>query len=204
MQFIERKKSNYGLRHKSKEGFTLLELLIVSAALAVISLAIYATFNSGIKIWQKINITVPEEDLNIFFIKFTSDLKNSFTFNDINFLGREDSIEFPTLVHSPRLGKKTVGQMIYSYDYNKGILQREQRDFSQIYNDEAGVVTLSLDNITRLKFHYYAYDEDTKEYFWQEEWFSEGAPVAVMMELKLDYGTQTKVFKKTVTIPVGS
>ena len=216
MRFIGRKRKNSGLRFavsglrlKSfstvicKKGFTLLELLVVSAVLAVVALAIYATFNSGIKIWQQMNVQAAEEDLNIFFIKFSSDLKNSFSFNGLNFLGREDSLEFPTLVYSPRLGKKTVGQIIYSYNYTKEELQREARDYSQIYNDEKGQLTLSLNNIGRLKFHYYVYDEDTKEYFWQDEWFNEGLPVAVRMELELNDGGQTKMFRKTVAIPVG-
>lgn len=216
------KKNNYGIRGTGyglrntdyvprspfpvprKQAFTLIELIIVAGALAVISLAIYAVFNSGMKIWENINIQVAEEDLNIFFDKFTTDLSNSFKFTGIDFLGKEDKLEFPTLVYSPNLNKKTVGQIIYSYNSAKEMLEREQRDFSQHYDDEKGTIALLLRNIKMVKFRYYVYDEETKEYFWQDEWFGEGLPVAVKLELILDDGTQSKRFAKTVTIPLSS
>ena len=94
-------------RARVKKGaFTLVELLIVCAVIGAIALAIYATFNSGIKIWQSISVQAPAEDVNIFFGKFSSDLRGSFEFAGIAFFGKEDSFEFPTLVYSPHLGKK--------------------------------------------------------------------------------------------------
>ena len=49
---------------------TLIELLITMTILAVISTAIYASLNSGLKIWKRINQQLVHEDLDIFFHDF--------------------------------------------------------------------------------------------------------------------------------------
>ena len=111
-------------RTQKVQGFTLIEMLVVTVMLSVISLAIYATFNNGIKIWQKINKPIPQEDLYIFLDRFVSDVKNTFKFTGLNFLGKVDRLEFPALVDSPRLNKKTVGQVVYFYNSTSGALNR--------------------------------------------------------------------------------
>jgi len=188
---------------KPNIGFTLVELLLVLAMLAIVSLAVYATFNSGIKIWQRINTEIPEEDLDIFFYKFSSDLRNSFKFTGIDFLGEKDKVAFSTLVDSQRLKKRTIGQVIYSYDFLAEILNREERDFSQIYSDESNIATQSLRNIKSLKFQYYSYDKEKKEYLWNDEWQKKELPLAIRIELEFDDSTQANKFTKTVSIPAG-
>lgn len=191
---------------KKSKGFTLIELLIVCSMLAVISLAIYAVFDSGMKIWENISIRVPEEDLNIFFEKFAADLNNCFKFTGIKFVGREERLQFPGLVYSHNTAKRTVGEVAYSYDFAKDTPSREQRDYSEYYNNELPTVTASLKNISMLKFRYYVYDKLSKEYYWQDEWSeeNEGLPLAVRMELELNDGTKSRRFVKTVTIPVSN
>src|SRR3989338_4885613 len=81
-------------RKRFLSGFTLIELLIVSALLAVVSLALFSVFNSGIKIWQRINQTSINEDLNIFLSKFARDLANGFSFSAINFSGDAERMQF--------------------------------------------------------------------------------------------------------------
>ncbi len=190
-------KNNY----RRVAAFTLIEMLIVTAIISVVALAIYATLNNGIKIWQKVNRQLPEEDLNIFFDKFSLDLRNSFKFSGINFSGTIDTLEFPTLVNSLRLQKRTVGKLIYAYEPASRILNRQQMDFSAVYSDEDIPVQQSLKNVKSLRFQYYFYDKERKEYLWQDEWLKEGLPLAVKMELEFDDGRETKKFTKTVGIP---
>ncbi|MCM8782371.1 MAG: prepilin-type N-terminal cleavage/methylation domain-containing protein [Candidatus Omnitrophica bacterium] len=187
------------------KGFTLLEMLIVSAILSVVALAIYASLNNGIKIWQMVNKTLPEEDLNIFFDKFSLDIRNAFKFAGINFLGTKDALEFPTLVNSPRLQKRTVGKVIYTYVPRNRMLNRYQVDFDGVYSGETDRGLLqSLKNVTSLNFQYYFYDKERKEYLWQDEWLKGGLPLAIKVEMEFDNGRETKKFAKTVGIPSGS
>lgn len=190
------------MRKKNSLGFTLIEMLIVTAIISVVALAIYATLNNGIKIWQRLNSQLPEEDLNIFFDKFSLDLRNSFKFSGINFSGTIDTLEFPTLVNSLRLQKRTVGKLIYVYEPQNRILNRYQVDFAGVYSGESNAsCQQSLRNIRVLKFQYYLCDEQKKEYFWQDEWSNEGLPLAVRVELEFDDGKEIKKFTRTISIP---
>ncbi len=187
---------------RTKKGFTLIEMIMVSALLAVMSLAIYATFNNGMKIWQRVNQSIAEEDLNIFLDKFSGDLRNSFKFTGTKFLGKEDGLEFATLVDSAALQKRSVGKIIYFYDPTAEALSREYLDFSQVYSGENNSHKQSLKNIRALKFQYYLYDPQKKEYLWQDEWLKEELPLAVRIELEFNNGTVVGNFTRTVGIPV--
>jgi prepilin-type N-terminal cleavage/methylation domain-containing protein len=189
---------------QTKKGFTLIEMLLVTTMVAVISLAVYATFNSGIKIWQRVNKQIAEEDINIFFDKFASDLRNTFKFSGINFSGKEDEVEFATIVNSPRLHIQTVGMSLYSYDSRAKALKREQMDFSQLCNHEANPAQVLLKEVTALKFSYYFFDKDAKQYIWGKEWDRDGLPLAVRIELSVgpDEKEKAKKFVRTINIPV--
>jgi len=190
------------LNQQTIKGFTLIEMLIVTAILSVVALAIYATLNNGIKVWQRVNSQSPEEDLNIFFDKFSLDLRNSFKFTGINFIGTIEKVEFSTLVNSPRLQKRTVGKLIYVYEPQNQILNRYQVDFAGVYSGEAGLVQQSLKNVRALKFQYYLYDKQNKVYLWQDDWSKESLPLAVRVELEFDNGAEIKKFTKTIGIPI--
>ena len=186
-----------------RPGFTLIEMLIVTAILSVVALAVFATLNNGIKIWQKVNRQLPEEDLNIFFDKFAHDVKNTFKFTGIIFSGTIEKVEFPTLVNSLRLQKRTVGKLIYAYEPETRILNRYQVDFAGVYSGESKASPQqTLKNVRALKFQYYLYNEQNKVYLWQDEYgYKEGLPLAVRVELEFDDGAEIKKFTKTVSIP---
>jgi prepilin-type N-terminal cleavage/methylation domain-containing protein len=187
---------------KKNNAFTLIEMLIVTALLCVISLGIYSTFNSGIKIWQRLNKEVPEQDLYIFFDKFASDLRNSLKFKAINFSGTQNRFDFATIVNSPRMGKRTVGSVSYYYDPKAEAVYKEERDFACVYAGGRGVVKEMLKNIKSLEFQYYSYDIEKKEYIWQDGWVKENLPLAVWLQVEIRDGDKVFKFSKTVNIPV--
>jgi len=188
---------------KKNKGVTFIELMVVVVILSVVSLALYSTFNNGIKIWQRINKQLPEEDLDIFFDRFSRDLSNSLKFTGINFLGTEKRLEFATLLSSSRLEKRTVGKVIYFYEPGRKVLNRQQKDFAQVYSAEEGMGTETLRNIKFLRLRYYIYDKEKKEYFWKDESSTGKIPLAVSIELELSDDMQAYNFTKTVSIPVG-
>jgi len=183
-------------------GFTLVELLLVTVMLAVISLTVFATFNNAIKIMSRVKQGIPEEDIYILLDRFTGDVSNSLIFTGLAFKGSENSLELVTLVQSPRLQMRTVGKVIYSYDEKAGVLDREQLDFSHLYSHENGYLAHALGNIKSLKFSYCSYDPVKKEYQWQGEWAKEGLPSAIRLEFEFENKTVSNKFSKTVSIPV--
>ena len=100
---------------KETRAFTLIELCLVSLIASVIGLAVYFTFCNGMRIWQKANQIVVEEDLSIFFDRFASDVRSCLKFSGLGFLGTKERLEIASLVVSPYLRNKTIGGVAYFY-----------------------------------------------------------------------------------------
>jgi len=184
------------------QGLTFMELLIVSALVGVVALAIYGLLSTGLRIWETIQKPLPGEDINIFLDRFQSDLKNCFLFEGIDFSGAQESLAFATFVPSRRLKKETVGQALYYYDANNKALMRELGDFSDVYSGDEGSLKQDLKKVESVKFRYYTFDELTKRYIWLEEWLTpEVLPQAVRLELEIG-GIDGGVFTKTVSLLV--
>lgn len=193
------------IRKNKKYGFTFIELLITTVLAAVIALTLYTALSQAVKIWQRLNQRIYEEDINIFFEKFSRDLRNSFKFSAIKFAGTNDEFGFATLVNSPSKlpGLKTnVGEVIYSFNRQEGVINRRQKNLSQIYREEEGYSAAALKDVKSFKLQYYFYDPRENGYLWQEEWRGDDLPRAVRIELELDDGTQINKFIKTVSLPV--
>ena len=206
---IERMK----VKDKLGWGFTLIEMLIVLAMFSLIGLAIFTTLSNGVRIWQRLNQTIAQEDVNIFFERFARELRNTFEFDTIKFQGQADKVVFASLVTTPgsSQGQRQrqehememgIGQLTYSYDKTTGQLIREKRDYSQIYTGDDGSQRELLKDIDSLKFIYYLYDEKKKDYVWQEEYLSEGLPLALRIELEFNDEQKSKSIIRTIEIPV--
>jgi prepilin-type N-terminal cleavage/methylation domain-containing protein len=189
------------MRKNKKNAFTLIELLVTTVMLSVVCLAIYSTFASGARIWQRINRLSLNEDLNMFFDRFTTDVKNSVVFTGQRFQGAVDRVELPTLVSSAALEARTVGRAVYSYSGQA--LARSQSDYSQLYQNVPVHPRHVLNNVRSCKFSFYQYDQDKKEYSWVEEWEKDELPLAVRMSLTVGTDTQAADFVKTVNVPLG-
>ena len=190
----------------TRQGFTLIEMLIVLAMFSLIGLAVVATLSNGIKIWQRLNQVNKQEDINIFFEKFTSELRNTFRFNTIKFQGQKEKISFATFVTTPgsRQAQLTgIGEVTYSYDKKKKQLSKQVRNYSQIYKDEAGKNGVLFENVESVRFDYYFYNSEEKEYIWLEDWqIEEALPLAVRIELEFENGRQSEKITRTIDIPI--
>jgi Tfp pilus assembly protein PilE len=201
MRYSRETKTVY--RQAKAGGVTLIELLLVVSFMAILSLAMYAVFNNGIKIWQRINKQLPEEDVAIFMDRFSRDLRNNINYKAIKFYGTEKNMEFPTLVNSQRFGNASVGKVAYFYDSGAEVLSRQQDDYAHIYNAEPGP-SRYLNNVVSAKFQYYFFDADNKKYLWLEEWNKDNLPLAVRIELEIDDGSQTRKFTQAIFIPLAA
>jgi prepilin-type N-terminal cleavage/methylation domain-containing protein len=188
---------------KNRLGFSLVELLVVTAMLGIISLAIFSTFNNGFKIWQRINKPLGQEDLSLFFDKLNQDLNNCVKSGNIPFTGDQNNLGIPALVNSSRLKIKTVGLATYSYDQQSGVLNRQQKDFSQIYSRQESDMQPLLKNIGSFKFEYYCFDKQKQEYLWKEVWSDSGIPLAIRVELSLNDSSGSDKIIRSITIHVG-
>ena len=189
-------------------GFTLIETLLVVAISSVVALAIYSTFNSGLKIWQRLTKKEQASDLNIFFEKIAYDLRNSFKFSDIKFVGKQDSIGFASLVMT-QIGQQQmalgVGQAGYCFDAQTESLNRWQLNYSELYQNKPAHLRQILNNVKALSFRYYYYDPEEEAYMWKDLWIEneEGIPLAVRIKMEFGKDAECKEVTRTVAIPAG-
>ncbi len=190
---------------RNKYSFTFIEMLIVLVIFSIIGLVVFTSLSNGINIWQRLNIMSKQEDVNIFFERFISELRNTFEFNAIRFLGEKDKISFACLVPIRSIDKGqglSVGQVVYRYDKRTRSLIREDKNYSQIYSGGDGYETTLLDDVLSLKLSYYFFDDLAREYFWQEEWQAEDFPLAVRIELEFGNKRVKERAIRTVSLPV--
>ena len=189
---------------RNKTSFTLIELLIVLAMVSIIGLAIFTTLSNGIRIWQRLNQSVAQEDVNIFFERIAGELRNTFQFSIVNLHGEIDQITFNTFVVTPgsSLPQETgIGQVVYRFDKSNKQIIRERRNYSQIYKGSGGSRQELLSGIDSLSFNYYFYDQQAREYVWLEEWQEDNLPEAVRIELEFDDGQQSRSIIRSITLP---
>ena len=196
-----------------KKGFTLIEILLVTAILSIIALAVYTTFNNGIRLWERMSRDVLQEDINIFFSKISDDLRNSFRYTGIEFFGAEDSIAFAVPVKIRVQGEPGgVARARYSFNERANAINRVQTNYSRLYLAKSGPIHQLVGNVRFLKFQYYCYDQLTETYFWVDAWNEEQVPLEVNTNERLPLAVKIEVgadaneggkFTKIVTIPVG-
>ena len=191
---------------RNRKSFTFVEILIVTTLIGAVSLAIYSSLSQGIKVWQRVTGVILEEDINIFFEKFSRDLRNSIEFNKIKFIGEKDRLTFATLVAStskqPGLNLN-VGEVTYSFDKAEQSLMRVQKNISQIYEEQDVAKDALLSTVGSLNFQYYFYDVQEEKYLWQEGWMEGHLPRAVKIEFEFNPGDSARQFVRIVRIPMG-
>jgi prepilin-type N-terminal cleavage/methylation domain-containing protein len=196
-------------------GFTLLELIIVSALSAVVMLTIYSGFRSGILLWRRAQQKdINEEKIIIFYSKLAKDLSNTFVFSGIEFAGTSAEISFPVLVSTPVITQtesapifvKQPGRAVYKWDQKKQTIVYYQQDYSAIYQNKTDPPTRDLlKGIKQLVFKYYKYDREQKTFVWLDTWAeTQQLPKAVKVEIKIQINNETeKTITRTISIQNG-
>jgi len=196
-----------------KHGFTLIELILVTAMLAVIGLALYGTFANGITIWKKVTQESVMEDISLFFEKVSHDLRNSFKMTGMKFRGGKNKISFPAKIKiSGDEGiKNSIGQVTYYFDRRKQALNKREATYSEVYRHKPGSKRILTEDISSLQFQYFIYDSNKKKYSWVTSWQERDEPFGIVVEDNLplivrievgipkEHGEQKIV--KTVLIP---
>ena len=177
-------------------GFTLIELLITVTIFTVVSIAVYATFNSGMTIWRRAKDTNAQERQFLLKIeKLSRELRQSFNYNDIAFNASKNKIQFPSAIDSE------IWRIIYSFDKDKKILFRSTDKLVDILAADKKELepkfSSYLLDIDSLSFSYLIFDLQKKAYIWKEDWQQNNLPIAV----KLSITAKDKTYATTVIIP---
>jgi len=199
----------------SKDGFTLIELVLVAAILVVIGMAVYGTFSNGINIWKKVTEDSVAEDVNLFFDKISLDLRNSFKLTGLRFKGERTKVSFPSTIKiSDQDGiKNTIGEITYYIDQRKKALIRRVANYSEVYRKKSGSEQILSENVSSLRFKYYVYEQHYKRYSWVTHWqerdetfghqIEESLPLIVKIEIGIPNEKSEQIFVRTVQLPAG-
>lgn len=184
-----------------KKGFTLIELLIATSIYAILSIAIYATFSSGMGVWRRageINIAQRRNTLRI--EKLSRELRQTFSFKDIGFYGSKDKIYFPAIQDLE------ITRITYFFDAGKKIVFRSSERLSDILSQEKEEQKLQpktftyLADIDKLTISYFYFDLQKNAYLWKDDWIQENPPLAV----KFDIISGETSYATTIFIPTAS
>ncbi len=187
-------------------GFSLVELLLVLSLAPIVFFAVYSNFAAGVQLWQRLQVATPEEDQAIFRIKAQRDFQNVMRYRSLPFQGDKESVSFMAGIQADRElgGSHAIGRVRYFYDPSAHAITREVKDFSQIYKEAAGQVTILATGIRSLELSYLVKDEFGKEYIWQDE-YEPSKPDNLPLAVRLTYTTlnSSENAEQTFFIPAG-
>jgi len=177
------------------KGFTFVELFIVLALFSLLSLAVYATFVSGMRMWKRINeVTLNQRRALLGMEKFAQEMRQILNYPKIGLTGKSSEISFPALLHDEIIK--------VTYLVEDGVLVRKEEGLADVLDEKEAnpkIKTVVYD-LEDLKF-YFAYQEPEKEdYSWKEAWEKEeGLPLIVKLQIKTKDGQEAQ---KSIVIPL--
>ena len=194
------------LRRRSEKGFSLLEILLVLFLAPIVFFAVYSNFSTGVKLWQRLQIVLPEEDQIIFLHKVRSDFNSAMRYSVIPFEGSQEEVVFPSGIQDGLAPgqDRPIGRVRYFYDESARGLMREAADISECYQEKQGKIDRLLDGIGSFQIAYLVEDPDDQEYVWRED-FRPQKPGDLPSAVKFSYFSQSsgKGVESTFFIPAG-
>jgi len=194
---------------RCRRGFTFIEIMLVTAIFATLSAAIFTCLSDGIKLWDRGRQLMSQEDAAIFLDRFSSDLRNTFNYSKLSFIGGEYEVAFPTVVWTPadRVSVRAqeglvdqMGRVAYAYDPERGTVVRRQANYSQALREEWGADEVVVPSVRSLRFHYF-YTASKDPNMSVDE--GDAIPSGVEVELVIPSGKEEKVFKRYIAVPAG-
>lgn len=204
-----------------KRGFTLIELIVSITIFALAGTAVLAVLTNGITAWRRGNKDRTYlRKIRLVTESMARDLRNTFKFSGIAFEGEEDSVIFPVLISSEpdsnpgedETGHETgheVGRVVYFYDKKRKVMCKEEKTFSEVYQQEGevGKGKVLFEHLRKLEFSYCYLDNATGDYKWKDDWKKEeqdSIPVGVKTKMIFEKKIGLEDFERTIFIPIGT
>jgi prepilin-type N-terminal cleavage/methylation domain-containing protein len=190
------------IRRSHKAGFTMIEMILVTALISMVGLAVYGSFNSGLKIWQRANQRMPEIEASVFFDKISNDLRNWLVFSAAKPQGTKAALSFP-LAQEKALVKGgsdlDFGVVRYYLNSEDGRVYRVYQDWRQAAEGKTAQPSEVAGGITALSFKYYYFDTAARRGAWEDE-LSKSIPLAVRIDI--DFKDDKKIKRLTRIIEI--
>jgi prepilin-type N-terminal cleavage/methylation domain-containing protein len=185
-----------------KRGFSLLELLIVTAIVVVASIVIVGGFAAGIRVWERARDAAgARTSIRLATSMVRKDLSNLTLCRATPFMGSASWIEIPSVIDQ---GNSNFWPGVIRYEVGQGCMKRITRVLS-----EAGNITVAnemlLSGIDEISFLYGDAGEDGMgAVVWGRQWEGEGRtnlPVAVKIGVGFQEGGKPCAIQQTLILP---
>lgn len=203
----KRQKSRLG--DYRRQGFTLIETIVVATIFSFLALGIAGSFISGMKLWARAQNIDFSKYNNILTLEIISkELRQGIKYPSIGFEVKVDEFSFPSLIGD------SIVKITYKFDPEKKILLRRQVDLESIIKDlekeidkeQEKVVLSSLEELSLSYFYpYLDKEKGCVVYIWKEvkededEWTeAQGIFAAIRLKGKI----KGEEFSKTIFIPI--
>lgn len=182
-----------------RKGFTIIELLIVTTIFSIVSIAVYATFGSGMRVWRRAQeINISERKVLLRMEKLSRELRQTFDFKDIGFSGYKDKLNFAAIIDGD------IVRINYSLDASQKIIFCTVDKLADILESKEKNETLQskplsfISAVDKLSFSYFYFDLQKNAYSWKEDWQEGSLPLAVKLEITVNNSSS---YATTIFIP---
>ncbi len=202
------------MRIKSKtnrRAFTLIELLVALSIAGIISLAVMSVLGSGLLTYDRIqSYGHTQTDVLLALEEMEKNLRNTFYFSEIPFVGDSQKIAFVNIsdsVDEAGVIKKDVGKLVYYFDKDTQQLLEKKYNYALATSKE-DVQTDAIEVLATIKSFnvtYYYFNTETKQYDWKDSWDEkeEKLPKGIKIALVFSDGQKDVEVQRIVLIPVG-
>lgn len=194
------------LRNKTR-GFTLVELLVVTLILGVVTAAIGACIAGGIRAWESVrNFNALELNVLPALEIFEKELRNSIEFFGIDFEGADQELKFAEIIRGSDAGSRLprIGTVRYFFNATHGTVLRKAWAYPEDEPDKAEVM---MSRISGMDLDYFYVMETPAGNVGEWDDFRErGTNLVHGVKIHLEYrgpGGQTHEISRVITMPVG-
>ncbi len=184
-------------RRRGKNGFTLVETLIVVALFAVIGVSLLQSFVMGLKVWKA--ATSPNYSYRKAVIgleRLSTELRQIVNHPTIGFWGARDSCTFANIA------RDKVYNITYNYSSEDNTFYRTAVSLQELAGTEpASPRRKIIPGVKNFSFSFYGYDTTTSNATFLDSWnyTTSGIPAAVKVACTVEDGRE---FEKVITIPI--
>ncbi|MBL7069217.1 MAG: prepilin-type N-terminal cleavage/methylation domain-containing protein [Candidatus Omnitrophica bacterium] len=168
-----------------RSGFTLVELLLATALMGMVLLAIFSSYAAGIRVWRAIKDSDISGDRRFFIgtekirMELSAYIRD---FGDIEFEGKMEELTFPSI------SGLDILKITYEFDKNGDVLLKKAVKYSDSLKEKMNEEITELLEAEDVEFYYLFYDPEEDTAQWVSDFTKEdnGIPEAVRLDITKD------------------
>jgi len=196
------------LRGDALGAFTLLELLVAIAIMALIILVVLSTLRGGMRLYERLKIGSNQQlEVMLAMEAMEKGIRNACPCALIGFNGNECNFSFPSLLTIPgQTNTQEVALCQVVYDYNSTLHSLTEKTICvhpafNVAGANRGNVLVKLARLDELKFSYGYWNATAQSCEWKNSWLAkEGIPLGVKVTISMRNGSSS--LARIVWIPV--